>query len=147
MYVSTGCWQTHTSIDAVGLHINHNENSCRAAASQPFFCLINGPDTWPWPFLYTNAKQIHKACANLALVLGSDAGAPWQFIKEIHRRWMMDFFSTFISGRGWIVKELTCIDLGIRDGECKQDPWGNQLMIEEISNLTSSRGDLWPMQW
>lgn len=85
MYMSMGNWQTHTSIDAAGLHISHDENSCRAAVSPPFLCLLAGPDTWVWPSSHINAKQIHKECADLALVLGSDPGPSQQFIKEIHR--------------------------------------------------------------
>lgn len=145
MYMSTGCWQTHASTDAAGLRVNHNENSCRAAVSHPSFCLINGPDTWPWPSSYTNAKQIHKVCANLALVHGSDPGTPWQFIKEVHRHRVMAFFLRLHPLR-WLVRELTWSDLGIGDGKCKQDSWGNRLMVEEIRNLAFSMGDSWQMQ-
>lgn len=132
MYTSTGSWQIHTSTAACALHVNHNEHSCTAAVSHPFFCLINGSDTWPWPSSCINAKGTVSSIQyllTLPLLLGSDPGPPWQFIKEIHRHWMMEFFSTFISGRRWIIGGLRCI--GIHGGECRQDPWGNQLMIEE----------------
>lgn len=99
------------------LHVNH---SWTAAVSHPFFCLINGPDTRPWPSSCVNAKwtiSSIKYLLTLPLLLGSNPGPLWQSIKEIHSHWVMAFFSTFISGWRWIVGELRCI--GIPDGECK----------------------------
>lgn len=118
----------------------------QTAVSHPFFCLINGPDAWPWPSSCTNDKQMHKVCANLALVHGSDPSTPWQFVKEVHRHRVMAFFLRLQPLR-WLVRDLRCSDLGICDGECKQDSWGKQLMIEEIRRFLISMGDSWQMQW